>query len=230
MATVNSRAVFLDRDGVINRPIVRNRRPYPPRSLEEFVLLPGVPSSVSDLKKAGFLVIVVTNQPDVARGTQSRETVDLMHDRLRAELPLDEILVCWHDDLADCECRKPKPGLMLSAGHKFGIDMARSFMIGDRWRDVDAGSAAGCRSLLIDYGYSERPPDTKPVERTGSLREAVDWILREEKAKPSKVLSGKGHASHSLACVRQRPGGAHLDGRIEAPAFGHESILPRIPV
>ncbi len=193
-------------------------------------MLPGVPSSVSDLKRAGFLVIVVTNQPDVARGTQSRETVDLMHDRLRAELPLDEILVCWHDDVADCECRKPKPGLMLSAGHKFGIDMARSFMIGDRWRDVDAGSAAGCRSLLIDYGYSERSPETKPVERTGSLREAVDWILREEKAKPRKALTGKRPVSRSRAFVQAPPGGSHVEGRIEAAAFIHESDLPRIPV
>jgi D-glycero-D-manno-heptose 1,7-bisphosphate phosphatase len=179
LKSVESRAVFLDRDGVINRPILRNRKPYPPQRLDEFVLLPAVSSAISDLKSAGYMVIVVTNQPDVARGTQSRETVERMHDRLRAELPLDDIMVCWHDDVEDCDCRKPRPGLMLSAGRKYGIDMAASFMVGDRWRDVDAGSAAGCCSLLIDYGYNERAPDTEPAVRTRSLREAVDWILGE---------------------------------------------------
>ena len=147
------------------------------------MFLPGVSSSISDLKSAGFLIIVVTNQPDVARGTQSQWMVELMHRRLRSELPVDDILVCWHDDAAGCECRKPKPGLMLAAGRKFGIDLADSYMVGDRWRDIDAGSAAGCRSLLVDYGYSERSPATEPVERMRSLREAVDWILREEQAR-----------------------------------------------
>ena len=179
--TGSVRAVFLDRDGVLNRPIVVNGKPYPPRKAEQFELLPKVASAVSDLKRAGFLLIVTTNQPDVSRGSQSRDEVDRMHERLRAELPVDEILVCWHDDTAECDCRKPRPGLMISAARCYGIDLPKSFVVGDRWRDIDAGHAAGCRALLVDYGYNERKPEAEPAARICSLREAADWILVHER-------------------------------------------------
>ncbi|MGH9581474.1 MAG: D-glycero-alpha-D-manno-heptose-1,7-bisphosphate 7-phosphatase [Bryobacteraceae bacterium] len=176
-----ARAVFLDRDGVLNRTVVIDRKPYPPRRLDEFVLLPGVASAISDLKQAGFLLIVTTNQPDVARGKQSRDVLDRMHERLREELPVDEILVCCHDDEAGCDCRKPLPGLMLSAAQRYGIQLWDSFVVGDRWRDVDAGHAAGCNTLFVDYGYDERLPKREPTARIGSLREAADWILARQR-------------------------------------------------
>jgi D-glycero-D-manno-heptose 1,7-bisphosphate phosphatase len=175
------RAVFLDRDGVLNRAVVRNRVPFPPQALADFELLPEVDSALEDLKRAGFLLVVTTNQPDVARGSQSREIVDEMHEQLRTKLPVDDILVCWHDDGAVCECRKPKPGLLLRAAEDHGIDLPGSYMVGDRWRDVDAGHAAGCSTLLVDYGYAERSPQVEPAARIGSLREAADWILAQER-------------------------------------------------
>jgi D-glycero-D-manno-heptose 1,7-bisphosphate phosphatase len=170
-------AVFLDRDGVLNKPVVVDGKPLPPQTPDEFELIPGVLSATTELKDAGFLLIVVTNQPDVARGTQSRDMVDCMHERLSSALPVDEILVCWHDDKAGCDCRKPRAGLFHSAARKHRINLSNSFMVGDRWRDIEAGSAAGCQTLMIDYGYSEKQPAIEPTVRINSLREAADWIL-----------------------------------------------------
>jgi N-acetyl-alpha-D-muramate 1-phosphate uridylyltransferase len=179
-AVNGGRAVFLDRDGVLNRAIIRDGKPYPPRTMEEFALLPGVKASVEDLRRAGFRLIVVTNQPDVARGTQSRDKVEQMHAYLREELAIDDVFVCWHDDHANCDCRKPRPGLLLAAAQKYGINLNDSFMIGDRWRDVEAGHQAGCRSIFIDYGYAERKAAVEPVAASTSLRQAADWILFEQ--------------------------------------------------
>jgi D-glycero-D-manno-heptose 1,7-bisphosphate phosphatase len=166
------RAVFLDRDGVLTEVVVREGKPYPPARLADLRIYPDVRDSLLRLKNAGFSLVVVTNQPDVARGTQSRETVDAMHAHLLAELPLDEIRVCYHDDADDCVCRKPKPGLITAAPE---YDYARSFVVGDRWRDVEAGRRAGCRTVLVDRGYAE--PFVPPDARVESLSEAVDWIL-----------------------------------------------------
>jgi D-sedoheptulose 7-phosphate isomerase len=171
------RAVFLDRDGVINRAFVRGGKPFPPATLQELEILPGVPEALHELKQHGYELLVVTNQPDVARGTQSQQTIDAMHQALRARLPLDDILVCYHTDQDKCDCRKPLPGMLLEAARKHNIDLAASFMVGDRWRDIEAGYNAGCKTILIDYGYSERPPDRGPDLRVGSLREAADWII-----------------------------------------------------
>jgi D-sedoheptulose 7-phosphate isomerase len=171
------RAVFLDRDGVINRAFVREGKPFPPSTLQELEILPGVPEALCELKQHGYKLLVVTNQPDVARGKQSRQTVDAMHQALSARLPLDDVLVCYHTDQDNCDCRKPMPGMLLEAARKHNIDLAASFMVGDRWRDIEAGYNAGCKTILIDYGYSERPPDREPDLRVGSLREAADWII-----------------------------------------------------
>jgi D-sedoheptulose 7-phosphate isomerase len=172
------RAVFLDRDGVINRAFVRDGKPFPPPTQQELEVLPGVPEALQELKSHGYELLVVTNQPDVGRGKQSRQTLDAMHQALRARLPLDDILVCCHTDKDECDCRKPMPGMLLEAARKHNIDLAASFMVGDRWRDIEAGYNAGCRTILIDYGYSERPSDREPDLRVGSLREAADWIIR----------------------------------------------------
>lgn len=170
-------AVFLDRDGVINAAVVRDGRPYPPGSAAELAILPGVPAALRDLRAAGFQLVVVTNQPDVRRRTQTREAVDAIHDTLRADLPLDAIYCCFHDDDDHCACRKPAPGLLLDAARERALDLQASYMVGDRWRDTDAGVAAGCRAVFVDHGYAERRPMTFD-KRVASLPEAAAWILR----------------------------------------------------
>jgi D-sedoheptulose 7-phosphate isomerase len=176
-AAPQRRAVFLDRDGVIVRALVRDGKPFPPASLEAVEVLPEVPAALRRLKDRGFELLVVTNQPDVARGTLDRDTVERIHAKLASSLPLDEILVCYHSDEDRCPCRKPKPGLLLDAGQKRGLDLTASFMVGDRWRDVEAGHNAGCKTILIDYGYQEKAPAQPPHVRVASLSEAADWII-----------------------------------------------------
>jgi D-glycero-D-manno-heptose 1,7-bisphosphate phosphatase len=176
---LEKRAVFLDRDGVINQAIVRDGKPYPPSKVGQLKIVGGAAESLRDLKQAGFLLIVVTNQPDIARGTQDRAAVDAIHQALREVLPLDDFFVCPHDDTDRCDCRKPLPGLLLRAKEKYNIDMPRSFMIGDRWRDVDAGASAGCATVWIDYGYREKLPMAEPSAKVDSIRAAADWILRQ---------------------------------------------------
>jgi D-glycero-D-manno-heptose 1,7-bisphosphate phosphatase len=173
-----ARAVFLDRDGVLNRAIVRDGKPYPPASLGEMEIVEDAAASLAQLKDLGFLLLVVTNQPDVARGTQTLETIHAMHDMMRRALPLDDFLICPHDDRDGCGCRKPLPGLLIEAQQQYGIDLSRSFLVGDRWRDIDAGRAAGCRTVYLDFDYGERKPSFPPDARVGGLRDAVDWILR----------------------------------------------------
>jgi len=173
------KAVFFDRDGVLNEASIRDGLPYPPNGLEELQIVPDAADSLARLKAAGFLLIVVTNQPDVAKGKQSRQGVEAIHAVLRRELPLDEILTCWHDDADHCSCRKPKPGLLLEAAGRWGIRLRESFLVGDRWRDIDAGAAAGCRTVLIDRHYRERAPDHPPDFQGVSLAEATQWILAQ---------------------------------------------------
>jgi D-glycero-D-manno-heptose 1,7-bisphosphate phosphatase len=180
-------AVFLDRDGVLNRAAVRDGKPFSPSGIQELDLLPQVASSLLDLKAHGFALIVITNQPDVARGQQPRAAVEAIHQELASTLPIDDIFVCYHDDADDCACRKPLPGLLLEAQRKHNIDLSRSFFVGDRWRDIDAGHAAGCKTVLIDYGYSERAPAQPPEATVRSLREAADWIIASS-AKESRSL------------------------------------------
>ena len=178
---LSARAVFLDRDGVLNRPVVRDGLPFPPANAGEFELYPGVLEGCRQLKEAGFLLIVVTNQPDVGRGTQSRGAVDAMHAALRAAIPeLDGIEVCFHAGSSQgdpCDCRKPKPGMILRAAEKHGLDLRRSFLVGDRWRDVDCAHAAGCRAVFIDHGYHE-PLREKPELIVATFREGVNAILQ----------------------------------------------------
>jgi D-glycero-D-manno-heptose 1,7-bisphosphate phosphatase len=173
-----ARAVFLDRDGVLNHAVVRDGKPYPPASLAEMQMMEGAGTALQRLKDLGFLLLVVTNQPDVARGTQSLENIHEMHQAMRRTLPLDDFLVCPHDDGDGCLCRKPLPGLFRDAETRYGIDLGRSFMVGDRWRDVDAGRAAGCRTVWIDRQYRERGPSLPPDATVDSLTDAVDWIVR----------------------------------------------------
>ncbi len=173
------RAVFLDRDGVINANLERDGRPVAPTTLEDFRILPGVEDAVRRLKERGYLVIVVTNQPDVANGLTERSTVDAMHGVIRARLLIDDIRICFHNDAAGCDCRKPKPGLILAAAAAHGIDLARSYVVGDRWRDVAAGRAAGCCTIFVDYSYRQDGPNF-PDMVVKSLPEAAAIILGRE--------------------------------------------------
>ena len=181
----SAKAVFLDRDGVINRALVRDNKPYPPSSLAEFEILPGVAEACEKLKQAGFLLVVTTNQPDVGRSTISQGLVESLHAHMRRELPLDRVEVCYHPGkgASDCDCRKPKPGMLLRAARELGIDLKQSFMVGDRWRDIDCGHAAGCTTVLVDYNYDE-PLRQQPDYRVKSLLEAADRILESDRKRP----------------------------------------------
>ena len=174
------RAVFLDRDGVINSALTRDGKPYPPTRLSQFEILPGVPEACARLKAAGFVLVVATNQPDVGRGTLKQEVVEEIHAFMGRQLPIDRVEVCYHAGKgnSDCDCRKPKPGMLLRAASELGINLAQSWMVGDRWRDIDCGHAAGCRTILIDYGYDEALRQT-PDFRVLNLLEAANLILRE---------------------------------------------------
>jgi D-glycero-D-manno-heptose 1,7-bisphosphate phosphatase len=168
-------AVFLDRDGVINRALVRDGLPYPPASLEGLEVLPEVPCALGKLRALGFRLIVVTNQPDVARGRCSRQAVERMHAHLMATLALDAIFTCYHDSADDCSCRKPRAGLLLQAARVQPIDLGASYMVGDRWRDIEAGQRAGCSTIFVDHAYRE-PPPVAFDHRVGSLLEAATII------------------------------------------------------
>jgi D-glycero-D-manno-heptose 1,7-bisphosphate phosphatase len=178
---IRRRAVFLDRDGVINRPVVRDGRPYPPAEVKDFELYDDVAAGCARLDAAGYLLVVVTNQPDVARGTQTRAVVEEMHRTMLDALPqISRVEVCWHAGPKwgePCDCHKPEPGMVWRAAQALGIDLAPSFLVGDRWRDVDCGHRAGCRTILIDRDYSEelrQPPDWTVT----SFAQAVEVILQ----------------------------------------------------
>jgi D-glycero-D-manno-heptose 1,7-bisphosphate phosphatase len=169
-------AIFLDRDGVLNRHVVRNGRDVSPRRLEDFHLLPGVAKAVELLKQAGFLAVVVTNQPDVARGFLNPAHLDCMHERLREGVSVDAIYTCCHDDADGCDCRKPKPGLLLRAAKEWRISLSDSFFLGDSWKDIEAGRGVSCTTVLVkvpDQPYAGPEPDFT----VGDLGQGVQVIL-----------------------------------------------------
>lgn len=173
-------AVFLDRDGVLNRAELRDGKAFAPRDPRDFRLLPKAAAAVDRLKAAGFLVIVVTNQPDIGNGLVDEAAVAAMHARLRERVAVDDIRVCPHRQTLGCDCRKPRPGMLLAAARDHRIDLARSVMVGDRLSDVAAGAAAGCRTVFIDRRYAEtrRPFPTPPSLVARSLPAAVAAILQ----------------------------------------------------
>jgi D-glycero-D-manno-heptose 1,7-bisphosphate phosphatase len=171
---VSRRAVFLDRDGVLNAVTLEDGVPRSPASLPALEILPGVADALRLLQAHGFLRIVVTNQPDVARGRIAQDAVEAIHDHMLATLPLDVILVCYHDDADGCACRKPRPGLLRDAAGAYGLDLARSFLVGDRWRDIEAGHAAGCTTFLVRRSYSG---SCRPAHEVRDLPEAARRIV-----------------------------------------------------
>jgi len=174
---LKNKAVFLDRDGVINKSLVKNGKPFPPQSPSELKIIPGVLDALIELKQKDFLLIVVTNQPDVGRGKQKKKIVEEFHTELKSKLPLDQIYTCYHGQDGECECRKPKPGLLFQAAKDYDIDYKKSFMIGDRWKDIDAGNSVKCKTIFIDYNYDEQVKISANYE-TSSLYDAAKWILK----------------------------------------------------
>ena len=169
-------AIFLDRDGVINQAEIRKGKPYPPADLKSLKLMPGIQEVLKGLHSAGYLLVIVTNQPDVARGLVNKESIEEINAFLMQQLPIKAIKTCFHDDRDGCECRKPLPGLLIMAAAEYQIDLNKSFMIGDRWKDIEAGKKAGCKTIFIDYDYDERRPD-KPDFIVNSIQEISKIIL-----------------------------------------------------
>jgi len=172
-----TRAVFLDRDGVLIHAKWRDGAPHPPETLNDVEVDPDAGLALGQLARAGYLLILISNQPDVARGKQDQATVQAINRYLCSRLPIADCFVCYHDDDAACNCRKPRPGLILRAAEQYDIDLGTSFMVGDRWRDVEAGHAAGCLTVWIDHGYQERAPAKLPSATVTTLKHAVAWIL-----------------------------------------------------
>jgi D-glycero-D-manno-heptose 1,7-bisphosphate phosphatase len=170
-------AVFLDRDGVLNRAIVRDGKPFSPMQLSEFRLLPGVIETCDRLAAAGLPIVVVTNQPEVARGRLSIDALDDMNAELWRRLPITEVSVCPHDSTDLCSCRKPLPGMILDAAQRHNIDLSRSVMVGDRASDVEAGHAAGCMTIRIGGGYRDED-DVAADGHADSLQDACPLILQ----------------------------------------------------
>ncbi len=168
------RAIFLDRDGVINRVIIKDGKPYSPRTLSDFQFTPGIERFLSVLKDAGYIIVVVTNQPDLTRGRVTSAELDGIHALIGRSLPVDDIIVCPHDDEDGCDCRKPKPGMIVQAAEKWGIDIGSSFIIGDTWKDMEAGQKAGCTSILLDAPYNQ---EVNGNHRIKDISEALKIIL-----------------------------------------------------
>jgi D-glycero-D-manno-heptose 1,7-bisphosphate phosphatase len=175
------RAIFFDRDGVLNEAVVRAGLPYPPDGPHQVRIARDAPRLLAELRAAGFALLVVTNQPDVARGTRTRLEIERVHARLAEALPLDGFYVCDHDDADRCDCRKPLPGLLARAAHEHGIDLAGSYLVGDRWKDIAAGQAAGVRTVFIDFGYAERGPIPPADATVADLEGAISWIRNVER-------------------------------------------------
>ena len=173
------RAIFIDRDGVLNSTGIRGGKPYAPKSFEEFHLLPGVSDALFSLKNFDCLLIVVTNQPDVGNGIVEKEIVEKMHLKLLNELPIDSLKVCYHKQTDGCKCRKPKPGMILESASEFNIELDNSYMVGDRKSDIEAGIQAGCKTVFIEQGYrkNEQPEYVDIV--ANSLPDAVTKIIFE---------------------------------------------------
>ena len=172
-------AVFLDRDGVLNRGFVKNGKSYAPRNIRDFKLLPYAAGSIQRLKESGFLVIVITNQPDINNGLVTFSEVDAMHSLLRKKTQITDVFVCPHSQLENCDCRKPKPGMLIEAARKYNIDLKRSFMVGDRATDIEAGLQAGCRTIFLNRHYKESPP--KHQEKTfTSINSATNFIINQK--------------------------------------------------
>ncbi len=175
------RAAFLDRDGVINKANLVQGVPRPPTSVDDVVILDGVSEAITRLKEHNFVPVVITNQPDVARGRILHRTVTEMNEFIGNSLGIEHFYVCTHDDQDFCSCRKPSTGLIDRAVSELNLDVANSFLVGDRWKDIEAGQKSGCTNFFIDYTYPEKQPNT-PFTQVSSLLEAVNIMIGAKNA------------------------------------------------
>lgn len=171
---MSNKAIFLDSDGVLNKAIIKDGKPLAPTTLAELEIPAEVKPALERLKAAKYLLICVTNKPDIERGLMTQADVDAIYHKMRQILPLDDVFICYHEN---SDCYKPKPGLILDAAKKYAINLAQSYMIGDRWRDVEAGQNAGCKTIWIDRGYAEKKPNPPADYTVNSLADAAEWIL-----------------------------------------------------
>lgn len=167
------RAIFLDRDGVINKVILKEGKPFSPREFDEFEFVENIKGVLEKFKEKGFLNIVITNQPDIIRRLMQREKLDKIHNLIKERLPIDDIFVCPHDDKDNCLCRKLKPGMLFEAAKEWDIDLNASFMIGDNWKDIEAGRAAGCTTVLIDNPYNKQIAADFRIDSISSMIEII---------------------------------------------------------
>lgn len=171
-------AVFLDRDGVLNKAQIIDGKPHPAKSLAELVILRGVKESIMNLLAANFEVVVVTNQPDVARQNLTKEAVFEIHFQIQNLLGIKHFYTCFHDNKDNCTCRKPRSGLMLVAAQELNLNLSNSYLVGDRWKDIEAGQSLGCKCFFINYSYEEKMPE-QPYIEVESLSHATKIILEE---------------------------------------------------
>jgi D-glycero-D-manno-heptose 1,7-bisphosphate phosphatase len=179
----NRMAVFLDRDGTLNKAYIEDGLPISPSSLNKFKIIKGVKKSINRLKKLNFLCILITNQPDVFRGKIAKKTVVKMNSYIKKKIKLDDMFVCYHDNEHNCSCRKPKPGLLLKASKKWKIDLKKSFMIGDRWKDILAGKKVGCKTIFINNNYK----NDKKVKADFTFKSLLKAVNKVEKLRKNII-------------------------------------------
>jgi len=191
--TAPAKAVFLDRDGTLNVAVVREGQPFSPQTAAEFTLFDDVRDGCRALQAAGYVLVVATNQPDVGRGLQTQAAVEEIHRKLLLLVPeIARIEVCYDPGGGQpSRRRKPEPGMLLDAAGALGLDLRQSWMIGDRWRDVDCGAAAGVRTVFIDRGYSEKL-HSAPDFVVGSFGGAVAAVLGAARSNRSSSASPPG--------------------------------------
>lgn len=178
MVIKKKRSVFLDRDGVLIESKIENGKPIAISHHRDVKLLDGVREAIALLMEADYELVVVTNQPDISRGSLSWTELEEIHTEISKSTKLNSFYVCPHTDSDSCMCRKPMPGLLLRAAKDLDLDLGKSYLVGDRWRDIEAGQAVGCNCFFIDYNYAEREP-TRPFRQVESLLHAAKMILSE---------------------------------------------------
>lgn len=175
--------VFIERDGILNQVRVERQNQVSPLTLEEFRVNTETAPWLKKLRDAGLVVIATTNQPGLSRGYQSRRELDRMHEVLRRALPLDDLLLCPHDETDHCSCRKPKPGLLIEGGFNWHLGLDHSFVISDKWQDAEAARNAGCTSLLMESPWVGAVHRDFVLPDFGAIAEKILRLMNAHRAR-----------------------------------------------
>tara|TARA_Y100000996_G_C22342075_1_gene569100 strand:+ start:206 stop:739 length:534 start_codon:yes stop_codon:yes gene_type:complete len=167
-----NKAFFFDRDGILNKVILKKNKPYSPRYPKQVVKNYEILKLIKLLKKKKFKKIIITNQPDIKTGKLTKHSLRTINNDIKLFFSIDDIFVCTHNKFDKCHCRKPKIGMIKLAEKKWNLDLKKSYLIGDRWKDIDAGNKAGCKTIYIDYNYDEKKPK-KPIYSFKSLTQML---------------------------------------------------------